>query len=382
MAKVSLYECKNYEENRVRDAINKCLFDLGGIDRFIKPGETILIKPNLLMKKKPEEAATTHPVFIKALAEIVTAAGASVIIADSPGGRFTTGALKSVYSACGMSPLSKIPGVSLNYNLNSMEVSNKKAKLLKHLVVLGVLKSVDRIINVPKLKTHCLMTLTGAVKNMFGLIPGISKVEYHMNMSDISDFSNMLVDICLWSKPVLSIMDAVIGMEGNGPSAGDPVGIGLVIASESPYHLDIAAASVLNVKPDDIPTIKRCYERGICEDDNSDVEICGRNLSKHKILNFKLPRIQEVNFISGWLPKFISRPLNNLIKPKIFFRKNLCIGCGDCVSNCPPKAIKLINKKPIVDINKCIRCFCCHELCPKKAVAIKRNRIIEHFLRK
>lgn len=372
MKKVSLVRCNDYEYELVKKAVDESFENLGGIDKYISSGERVLLKLNLLMKKRPEEAITTHPIFVKALAEVLIKHGAKVIIGDSPGGPFNENILKGIYKVCGMEAIANEVGAKLNYNTNSIDVKNEDGLILKRIRAIEVLKQVDKVISVSKLKTHGMMMFTGAVKNMFGIVAGLEKAEYHVRMPEILEFSNSLVDICLAAKPVLSFMDGIVGMEGAGPSGGDPRKIGAVIASTSPYHLDVVATSIIGLKPTKVPTIERCVERGLCQGSLQDIELIGENIETFIIKDFVVPEIRSLDLLEGKLPKFLRDILNGLMQPKPVFIHDKCVGCSDCANNCPPKVIEMINNKPVVNLDACIRCFCCQELCPVKAIEIHR----------
>ncbi|NLM04332.1 MAG: DUF362 domain-containing protein [Clostridiales bacterium] len=369
---VSLIKCRDYEYDLVKKGIENSFINLGGIDKFIKKGDKVLLKLNLLMKKKPEDATTTHPIFTKALAEILIDYGAEVIIGDSPGGPFNIASLKSIYRACGIEKIANEVGAKLNYNTNSMDIKNEDGLILKKITAIEVLKEVDKVISVSKLKTHGMMMFTGAVKNMFGIVAGLEKAEYHVRMPEIKDFSNALVDICLTARPILSFMDGIVGMEGDGPSAGIPREIGAIIASTSPYHLDVVATKIIGLIPNKVPTIQRSVERGLCKGNLDDIEIRGNFIEDLIVKDFLVPEIRSLNLLENRVPKFLADILNELLQPKPIFRHDKCVGCTDCAMNCPPKVIEMVNKKPEVDLDDCIRCFCCHELCPVKAIDIHR----------
>lgn len=356
----------------VEESIHQSFVNMGGIDKFIDKEDKVLLKLNLLMKKKPEDATTTHPMFAKALAKILIDYGAEVIIADSPGGPFNINALKGVYKACGIEKIADEMGAKLNYNTNSMEIKNEKGLILKKITAIEVLREVDKVISVSKLKTHGMMMFTGAVKNMFGIVAGLEKAEYHVRMPENRDFSNALLDICLAAEPVLSFMDGIIGMEGDGPSAGIPKDVGVVIASTSPYHLDVVATTVIGLTPSKVPTIQRCVERGLCKGNLEDIDLKGSSIEKLIVKDFLVPEIRSLDLLEGKVPKFLRDILNSLLQPKPVFLHNKCVGCKDCAVNCPPQVINMVDKKPIVDLDGCIRCFCCQELCPVKAIDIHR----------
>lgn len=381
MNHVSIVKCDGYDQDKVGEAMNKALDLLGGIGRYIRPGMTVLLKCNLLMKKSPEEHATTHPAVVEALVNLVRKAGAVPIIGDSPSGLYTQRALKGVYRACGMEDLAQRCGVELNYGTDVTEVAYAEGKMVKRITVIKLIQDVDAVISVAKLKTHGMTYFTGAVKNLFGVIPGTTKAEYHLRMKRLEDFSAMLVDICGCVKPVLSVMDAVVGMEGNGPSAGNPRKIGAILASSNPYALDVAAASLVGIKPMDVSTIREARERGWGPASIRDIEILGDSFEELYVKDFKMPDHGRVNFFerffNGSTP--VTDFLNFYLGPKPVFVHQTCVGCRECEKSCPPKAISMVDDKPVVDLKKCIRCFCCQELCPKKSVNIKRSWVFRMF---
>jgi len=372
MKKVSVIKCHEYEYNLVLDSIRESIDNLGGLDKYFRPGEKILLKLNLLMKKRPEEATTTHPIFVKALGRILMDFGLEVIIGDSPGGLFNERILRGVYKTCGIEEIALDIGAKLNYNTNSKEIINENGLILKKIKAIEVLDQVDKVISVSKLKTHGMMMFTGAVKNMFGIVAGLEKAEYHVRMPNVKDFSNALVDICLAGKPVLSFMDGIVGMEGEGPSAGTPRKVGVVLASDSPYHLDVVASYLIGLNPTKVPTIQRCVERGICKGDFKDIELIGDDIQNLVIRDYSIPEIRSLDLLEGKLPKFIRDIINQLLHPKPIFYYDKCLGCSECAKNCPPKVIEMKDRRPQADLDRCIRCFCCQELCPVKAVEIHR----------
>lgn len=217
---VSIEKCDSYSANEVRKAIERSYKNLGGLEKYIKKGDKVFLKANLLKKNKPDDAVTTHPAIVEAVASTIKDMGAIPIIGDSPAGPFSERALRSIYETTGVIDVAKRTGAELNYNTDEIVVKISDGKLIKQATFMKALMECDSIISLPKLKTHGMTVYTGAVKNQFGAIPGLVKAGYHLSMPDVKDFSDMLIDINVFLKPVLSIMDAVIAMEGNGPSAG------------------------------------------------------------------------------------------------------------------------------------------------------------------
>ena len=375
MDKVSVISCRGYNFSKVRDALLATLENLGGLHKYVDKGETVFLKVNLLAKRHPDKAVTTHPVFVAAAADILREYGCPVIIGDSPGGPFNESALKSVYSGCQMDMAAQKSGASLNFNTNALELPNPDGMLLKRITVMEAVKKADKVISLCKFKTHMMETMTGGVKNMFGTVPGALKAEYHLSMPNADVFANALIDICLFTMPCLTLMDAIVGMEGDGPSGGTPRQVGAVIGSASPFALDIAVAKIMNIPPEAVPTIRQSAGRGLV----SEPEYAGEAIKAFIIRDFKMPRTAEINPFKRWLPSFLNNAIGNGFQPKVVFNADKCVGCGICCKNCPPHAIRMVDSRPAADLSKCIRCFCCHELCPENAVIIKKPRA-ERFI--
>ncbi|MFZ5942783.1 MAG: DUF362 domain-containing protein [Bacillota bacterium] len=365
MTKVALIDCPQYELELVISQINRGIRLLGGWEKFIEPGNKVFLKLNLLMKKRPEEAVTTHPVVVEAVTRQLIDVGAKVIIGDSPGGPFTVRALKGIYKTAGIEEVALRTGAQLNYDVEGSDCSFPQGKIVKSLRLCKAMVESDKIISLSKLKTHQMTKYTGAVKSLFGAVPGLQKAEYHLKMPKAVDFSDLLIDIALCVNPVLHIMDGIVGMEGHGPSAGNPRHAGKLLLSTNPFALDWAALELIGIKQKTVPTVNQAVKRNIYTGPEKD-DFLGDKL---KTLEppFQAPEITgEVSFP---VPRFLS----DFLRPKPLFSPEVCLGCGECVKHCPPKALHIKDKLPQLNLEECIRCFCCQELCPHKAVKVKRN---------
>lgn len=371
MGTVSIEKCSDYNIENVINSVKKTFENLGGINKYIKPGMKVLIKPNLVMKKRPEEAATTHPAVIEAVASMVKEAGGEVLIADSPGGLYTEKNINGLYKVCGLKDAANASGASLNFDFSETEIENPEGKYLKKVKVIKPIAEADFIINICKLKTHGQMVYTGAVKNMFGAIHGVLKAEFHVRMSDYNEFANAIIDIYLSTKPKLNIMDAVIGMDGAGPTAGNPKHIGLVLASENAFELDYTAIKIIGANPYDVPIIKEAKNRGLLSGNKADIKIIGESIKNVKVKDFHIPQLENLRTIL-FFDKGLLKYFMNALKPRPVFNYDLCTGCLECKKNCPAKVITVSNKRPVIELKSCIRCYCCQELCPAKAITIKR----------
>jgi len=382
MAKCALLPCDNYDYEQVRTALQKAVTALGGFGPYIAPGERVLLKANLLMRKKPEDATTTHPVFVQALASLLIEHGASVVIGDSPGGPFTPVLMHAIYRSTGMVAAAAASGATLNTNFKSCERENPRGVLAKRLTVTDMVNDVDKIITVAKLKTHAMMTYTGAVKNLFGLVPGIVKAEYHLNMSDYDYFADMLVDVCQWAAPAMSFIDGIVGMEGHGPSSGTPARINVVMAGDSPYHLDQAACHIIGLPTEEVPTLRRQKARGligalddidfVCEHPNAFL------MPDYEIVRGKTP----LNLRESNLPESLKRLMGRHLQSRPVIDHAVCNGCGICREACPAHIIDIKHctqcdgrRRAFLKLSDCIRCYCCQELCPQKAIKVFKPRL-------
>ena len=379
MVDVAVVGCADYEENEIRRALAAALDEIGGLD-FVTPGMKIAIKANLISFMKPEKAATTHPALLTELTRMLVERGAEVVVGDSPGGLYNSAFLHKVYSATGVYAVETVGG-KLNENFESSEARFPEAKQAKSFVYTSYLDDADAIINVSKLKSHGMMGMSCAVKNLFGTIPGTIKPEYHYRFPNHADFADMLVDLNeYFSKKVkLCVCDAVVGMEGNGPTAGNPRKIGAVLASKSPYLLDLTAAELISLTKDNVPTLEAAFLRGLApakadlikKSDGYERFILSDydNIMTHSSIEFKgASKGKIIGVLRGEI-------LGKLLRSKPKTKKDECVGCGVCKNICPNKAITIENGIAKIDRKKCIRCFCCQEFCPKGAMKVKRTLI-------
>ena len=379
--KVILKYCPDYTAN-VEESLRDGLAELGGMSEFVKPGQKVLLKVNLLMKKRPEEAVTTHPSVVEAVVHMVQEAGGIPIIGDSPGGPYTVNALRAVYTRSGLRDVAERTGALLNEDIGQTIVQYPEGKIVKSLTVTNCAYNADVIIPLSKLKTHGMMTFTGAVKILFGIIPGLLKAEYHLKMFKIPDFADLLVDIAVWAKPVLNIMDGIVGMEGDGPSAGRPRNIGALLISRDPFALDVAATDLIGLKPEKVPTVMAARNRGLISR-LDEIQLKGDTRTLWRIQDFVIPKAVSANFLDMFpLPQTAKTFVMNRVRPRPVFDHAACVGCRDCVNNCPPQALTMNeNGRPLVDLDTCIRCFCCQELCPQQAVKIHKPWVSRTFLK-
>ena len=368
MDKVALVRCADYDREAVGQAVERVFSLCGGAERFVKPGMRVLIKLNLLMKRTPDRATTTHPEVARAVARAVQNAGGIPVFADSPGGPFTSGMLSGVYEACGIRAAAQELGCALNDDFSVTTRAFPEGDVARQLDLIGVLDHVDAVITVGKLKTHGLTMMTGCVKNLYGCIPGTTKVEYHARYPQVELFSRMLLDLCACVKPCFALLDAVEGMEGEGPSGGRPRTIGALVGGANPHQVDAVGAALIGLAPDEVTTLRAAKQRGLL----TPFDCVGDPLEPLVLRDFDIPMRTKRQ---GWV-NMVNR-LPQALRPRPVFTHRKCDGCGTCVRACPAKAISMDEqRRPQVDLRRCIRCFCCQELCPRTDVEVSRNPLV------
>lgn len=367
--KVSLRYANSYEYGELRKVVQALLEPLGGMGAFIKSGELVLLKPNMLSGKHPDAAVTTHPALVRVVAELAREAGATVVIGDSPG----IGGFEKVAEKTGMAQAALESGCRLTAFDESIEVQGTGQ--FRRIALARAYWEADKIINLPKLKTHEMMTLTCAVKNLFGAVVGTEKAGWHLKAgSSRQQFARLLLDIYLLKKPVLNIVDAVVAMEGDGPGSGDPVTINALIAGANPLAVDLVAAQLAGM-PSELLYVQLEAERmGLDGSDRNQLENVGDSLEGFAKKPFRLPKGSDLQF---GLPRFLKKGLKRYLTSLPFVDKERCLLCGICRDACPPKVIKIKNSALSIDEERCIRCWCCRELCPHDAMGIKSGRLVK-----
>lgn len=384
---VMIAECDDYSP----DNVNQFMVGLnasGNLD-WVRPGMKIGIKLNLCAASAPENAAVTHPAMAMALARILVERGAQVVLGDSPGGPFNAHFINRLYEItqlrnCLDNEEHASGRISLNTNYASHEAELPQGVSIRRCQYCDWLSECDEIINFCKLKSHGLMGITGAVKNLYGVIPGTFKSEYHFLHTDPMDFANMLVDLNEFVKPRLCLVDAVDIMEGNGPTKGTPRHMGLMLAGPDPYMLDRIGARLLGVNESEIPYLIAAVQRGLLpENDSLSDGIKEPGYDTDLVERYRITDFKRSGATASWfartpedrgLRKLTKQGLYVLMRSKPAVGRD-CTGCGYCAKNCPAGAIMIQNGKASIHRAKCVRCFCCQEFCPSGAMKVKRSPV-------
>jgi uncharacterized protein (DUF362 family)/Pyruvate/2-oxoacid:ferredoxin oxidoreductase delta subunit len=375
METVVIEKASSYEREIIESGVIRLLRPLGGMEAFVKPGEKVLIKPNMLAAKPPEAAVTTHPQIVRAVIGLVRQAGGIPLVGDSPG----VGRCKTVAEKSGIMEVIRETGAELAVFEETVEVSGNG--IFKRFELGKQYMETDKVINLPKLKTHEMMTMTCAVKNLFGAVAGPAKIAWHLKAGvDREMFARMLLEIYLLRKPDLNIVDAVTAMEGNGPGGGDPCHVGLLLAGINPVAVDVIAAEIVGI-PKKLLYVERAAERlGMAGADRSFIRTLGVQPCDAKVHGFRLPHMSDVQW---GLPPFLKNRLRQHLTSRPYALDGNCRLCGICANACPPKAIEMKNGHLHFDYNRCIRCFCCRELCPHGALGVRESllmRVIRKYI--
>ena len=386
MGKFRVYAASCPDYGQAEAAIRRLVADMGGMERFVKPGERILLKPNLLRAAPPESAVCTHPAVVEAVARLVAEAGGTAVIADSPGGALQReGEPRALYEKTGMAAAAERAGAEVCTDPSVRRGSLPHGRVLRRAEITAPAAECDGVIDLCKLKTHVLMGMTGAVKNCFGVIPGLSKMGYHSSHPSQVRFAHVVLDLAEYLSPRLCLMDGVLAMEGNGPGlSGTPRQVGLLLAADSPLALDVAMGAAMGLPEAANPLLQAARQRGLAPTAPEEVELVGRDWAALRIPDFRLPsniRQNPMDFLGPLAG--LARRLSNaaLIRtPRVDPAR--CAGCGVCRDSCPGHAIAMTGPGGTARVDKrtCIRCYCCHELCPHQAVELKGSWV-GRFLR-
>lgn len=326
-------------------------------------GKKIMVKPNLLEYRKENDPATVHPALLTGLCRYLHEAGASAIaVIENPAVR-TAGAI--VESMDIMPELEKLK-VTVKNCTDYRKVTMPENCCYRQLEIAAEYQNFDLVIDFAKAKTHAMMTLTGGVKNLFGLVRGSERLAWHLAVGrNFDSFADMLLDLYLLVKPQVTLLDAITGMQGNGPGSGDPVQLGFLCASDDALALDASVARILGVT--DTPVLRQARLRGLLPE----FQECGE---VPPIRTIVLPEPPEKRLEWGvYFPVRLRKLLRSMLLSRPSVDRGKCISCGLCAAKCPPQTLKIVNGRPQFDYPGCIRCFCCQEFCPVGAITVEQS---------
>lgn len=368
--------CASYEMAELTPAIDRLLEPWGGFAALVRPGMTVFLKPNMLSAKGPAAAATTHPAVVEVVAAACRAHGARVVIGDSP--PLTLKRVEDFWEATGYRAVADRTGAELvaleREPAREITVTGPRGPLA--LRITDWYWRADLVINLCKLKTHNLTVLTGAVKNHFGLVPGLQKAQLHLRLPRAAEFGALLADLAAAVPMGLHLMDGIVGMDGNGPAGGRPVPTGVLLAARDPVTVDLGASAVAGIEPADQPILRRCRARGWGPASLDEVVRHGDDPRRWRFADFQVPAVP--------LLYRVPEPLFKVLRRFIWARPALvparCIRCGACTRVCAARAAELGRDGIRFRYGRCISCFCCLEVCPVEAIAMRSSPLIQAAL--
>ncbi len=372
---VSLAAVPGYDDfplllSRLREALQA----LGGMEAFVQPGQRVLLKVNLVAPSRPEQAVTTHPEVLRAVIRLVQEAGGIAWVGDGPG----VGDTRTAMTVGGLLAVVQEEGAEMLEFAETALFENLSNRVGKRLSLCRQLQECQVLISLPKLKTHVQMAFTGALKNQFGLIPGSAKGQMHFRFQDRNRLADYLLDINRTARPALAIMDAIVGMEGPGPSGGTPRSIGALLVGADLAAVDVVACALIGLDPELNPLNLAARRAGYGATRLGEIRLAGASLEELRVPDYKLVQA-PVNILRILpLPGPVLRWLRRQLSPRPSIIKSKCILCRRCETGCPvsPSAIHP-DAAPGQEITEatCIRCYCCHEFCPVKAIDLRKSRL-------
>jgi len=366
---VALVRCSSYDRALVEEQVARAFELLGGPGALVGSGESVFVKVNGLLPAAPEKAVTTHPEVVRAVVKQLMSVTPEVTIGDSPGGPYNRMMLKRVYEKSGFADVAEGTGARLNFDTSVVTKTVPEAKTMKSFTLAGAMVNADRLVSIPKFKTHVQVNITGTIKNLFGAVPGMSKFTYHSRFNEGEDFSDMLVDVLLAASPDFHVIDAVEGMDGDGPRAGNIKKMGIIAAGSGAFALETLMMDIIGFDPRDNKALRAAVLRGLTSGNPGDLNVLGDDPRALTVKGFQLPTKKAT---ASRVPAFIMDRVAASFSLRPRPDPAVCTGCLKCADICPEGAIAVVDGSARVDLTKCIKCYCCHELCEHDAIELER----------
>ena len=375
MPQVSLTHCHSYNPAEVEEALDLAIGRLGGMERFVRPGMRVVLKVNMVMPMHPATSTVTHPEVVAQVARLVKAAGGVPVLGDSPALQSSDKGLEASALACGYMEIAEREGIEFITHITRTEVQVKNGYRVSSFPAAEEFVNADAIINIAKAKTHTFTVFSGAVKNSFGVIPGLSKPPYHAKFPRKEQFAEFLLDVTATVKPVLHVIDGIVGMEGPGPSSGYPTPLGMLGLSTDPHALDLVTAHLMGLPIEEVTTLAAGRRHGLLPEGGLEqIDLFGEDLAAYlparPFMPAVMPKNKIVKYVNRGVQMIVPRRARQAMRSRPAVDAQKCKVCGNCVRICPMKVITIVDSLPKIDPQPCIRCYCCHEMCPHKAIDV------------
>lgn len=341
----------------------------GGAEDIVRPGERVYVKVNALVPVAPEKAVTTHPEVVRAVVRRLLEVTGDVVIGDSPGWSNSASFLRHLYERTGFADVARETGAALDYDTTAAQVPLADGRTLRSFSVCGGAAKADRIISISKFKTHMFMNISGAIKNMFGVVAGMNKFTYHSRFSRPDEFADLLVDVALARPADFHLVDSIVAMDGNGPRQGGLVRGGALACGRDPFAVDLLMMALAGHPARSNRPLAAAIDRGLCPPGLEGLSVRGDDPGSAVFEGFRLPCKRDVG---GRIPEFVMSRVGKVFSPRPLPDPGLCDGCGRCVEVCPEDAMSISGRVVEIDRKKCINCYCCHELCENEAIGLSR----------
>ena len=375
-AVVAVIRCADYSPDALNRATGRLLEFIGGLEALVQPNDSVFFKINHLGNFPVELAINTHPAVVSTFARTLRHVTTNITVGDG-----LTSTDRTPFETTGFSQMCRQEGLNLvnfcRQGYVSVEIPNPHTQ--KRVPIPPLVTEADLVITVPKLKTHVLTLMTGAVKNNYGYLPHNVRLRLHREHVAPTDFSGAVVDVYAACRPGLVVMDAIDAMEGPGPGRSGRVRhLGLLIAGRDGVAVDAVASAVIGIDPMSVATTRIAHERGLGVGDLAEIDVVGERISDVRCDDFAKPtgRLLLMS-AAGRLPTAATRLVSatlDLTRERPHVSTEKCTGCGQCVSHCPQDVITIADDKARIDHDGCISCFCCMEFCPSDAIRPARSR--------
>ncbi len=366
---VSLVACDGYRREPVERAVARALELLGGVESIVEPGRSVFIKTNIVFAAAPETGIVTHPAVVRAVVREFMKVTHDVTVGDSPGGPFNQTLLKRAYEKSGLAEVARDTGAKLGYDTATVDVSLPGGGVIKRVTLCRSMVEADCLVSVSKFKTHRFMNVTGPVKNLYGAVPGTTKLAYHSSFDGMREFADLIVDVHLAAAPDFHVLDAIDTLEGEGMSNGTIKRMGVLAAGRNAFALEALIMELAGLAPEVSKPLEAAMRRGVCPPGSGWFKVVGESVDSFDVAGFKLP---SENLFKERTFALIMGRFNRLHTVTPEPRPGTCTRCGRCAEICPRGAITMGKVAAIVDPRKCIRCFCCDEFCEFKAIGTRR----------